>query len=73
MVGALLMVAKTGVRAEEQVPLLMPTKYVVLIEIEGVTNVFPVPMLVPPVETVYQSGTPADAVADKVTGPDPHF
>ena len=43
----------------------------VVAEIEGVVNEFPVPKEVPPVEAAYQLTVPADGVAPRVTVPVP--
>ena len=45
----------------------------VVLEIDGVVKLVPVPSDDPPVEAAYQLMVPADAVAPKPTVPVPHF
>ena len=70
--GAALIVATTAVRAlETQPPLFASAQYVVVLEMDGVVNEFPVPIEVPPVEAANQLITPELAEAESVTVPVP--
>lgn len=72
--GNMFTVATTGVLVLVVQPFAVASaKYVVVVEILGVVNVFPVPRLVPPVGEEYQFIVPSEGVALRTTVPVPHL